>query len=458
MVSLGSRRWLVLAAVIVVIFGSWLYWTKYRTANTKAPDYLTATVEKGDIEDTVLASGTLEAQKLVSVGSQASGQVEHLYVRLGDKVRKGQLIAQIDPLTQQNALATSQSELANQQAQRAVREAALEQARLAFQREKNMLAQDATSRASFEAAQADYRSAQAQLAAVNQQIRQASLTVNSAQLKVGYTRILAPMDGTVVAIVTEEGQTVNANQSAPTIIKLANLDSLQVEAQISEADVMKVKPGQNVYFTTLGDPDRKYYATLRSIEPAPASIVSESSTSSSSSSSSAVYYNGLFDVPNPDGSLHIDMTAQVYIVLNEAHDALLIPSAALTQGKGKGNKRTKETDKQTTTSSTATNSTGVNSRKINSGNTATDSDMPRHSRKPLPEGSHFGRVHVLTAQGQPEERNVVYGINNRVQAQILSGLKEGEKVIIGESSNTPSAASTQRAKRAAGGGPRPMGL
>src|SRR5690606_16431801 len=154
----------------------------------------------------------------------------------------------------------------------------------------------------------------------------------------GYTQIVAPMDGTIVAIVTEEGQTVNANQSAPTIVKLAKLDYMTIKAEISEADVMKVEKGQTVYFTTLGNSDKKHYAKLRQVEPAPNSINTETNNSSTSSSSTAVYYNALFDVPNEDGKLRIDMTAQVYIVLNEAKNALTVPAAALqgsnrTQGK-----------------------------------------------------------------------------------------------------------------------------
>jgi macrolide-specific efflux system membrane fusion protein len=381
-------RYSLYALILLLLAGAG--WSFFKPT-AAPPQLLTADVTQTDLENTVLASGTLEARKLVSVGSQASGQVKRLYVALGDTVTQGQDIAQIDQLSQQNALKNAQAALANQQAQRLIKQANVRQAELVWQRQKNMLAQDATSRADFESADANRQTAQAELAAIDAQIKQAQLSVDTAGLNMGYTRITAPMSGTVVAVVAEEGQTVNANQATPTMIKLANLDTLTVKAEISEADVVKVKAGQPVYFTILGDPDKRYYATLRAIEPAPESIATDSSTSSST----AIYYNGLFDVPNPDGQLRIDMTAQVYIVLAEAKHALSIPAAALSKSDGSG--------RQT--------------------------------------------VQVVGADGRPQTRNVVVGLNNRVNAQILSGLTLGEKVVLGEASADDSSTSKSNNRR-----------
>lgn len=203
-------------------------------------------------------------------------------------------------------------------AQLAVKQANLAKVEAEYKRQQAMYAQDATSRSELESALASYKTAQADITAINAQIEQSRLTLATAKEDLGYTQIVAPMDGTIVAIVTEEGQTVNANQSAPTIVKLAQLDTMTIKAEISEADVMKVQEGQSVYFTTLGDSETKHYATLRQVEPAPDSINTESNSTSTSSSSTAVYYNALFDVPNEDGKLRIDMTAQVYIILDEA--------------------------------------------------------------------------------------------------------------------------------------------
>ena len=351
------------------------------------PQFTTARAVRGDIEQTVLANGTLEAYKLVSVGAQVSGQLKSLRVEAGDVVAEGELIAEIDSLTQQNALRNAEAALETKRAQRAAQVALLKQAELAFKRQKQMLSANASSRQEYEAAEATLGSVRAQITALDAEIAQASIAVDTAKVNLGYTRITAPMSGTVVAVQAQEGQTLNANQQAPTIIKLAQLDTLTVKTEISEADVIRVKPGQPVYFTILGDPDTRYHATLRTVEPAPDSIATDSGTSasgsaSSSSSSSAIYYNGMFDVPNPDGVLRISMTAQVYVILEQAEDAVLVPASAVRNGNEAG-------------------------------------------------GRGGSMVRVLNADGQPEPRRVKVGINNNIQAQIVEGLEAGEAVIVG---------------------------
>lgn len=353
------------------------------------PQFTTARAVRGDIEQSVLANGTLEAYKLVSVGAQVSGQLKSLKVEAGDVVAEGELIAEIDSLTQQNALRNAEAALETKRAQRAAQVAVLKQSELAFTRQKQMLAANASSRQEYEAAEATLGSVRAQIAALDAEISQAGIAVDTAKVNLGYTRITAPMSGTVVAVLAQEGQTLNANQQAPTIIKLAQLDTLTVKTEISEADVIRVKPGQQVYFTILGDPDTRYYATLRTVEPAPDSVATDSGTSassssSSSSSSSAIYYNGMFDVPNPDGVLRISMTAQVYVILDQAKDAVLIPASAVRAANGDAGERAR--------------------------------------------GSV---VRVLNAGGQPEPRRVKVGINNNIQAQILEGLEPGETVVVG---------------------------
>jgi macrolide-specific efflux system membrane fusion protein len=344
----------------------------------KPPEFVTATAALADLEQSVLATGTLQAFKQVSVGAQASGQLRSLKVALGDVVRKGQLVAEIDSLKQENDLRNTQAALLSAQALLGSRQAALRLAELDFARQQQLLAADAISRQSFEQAEASLSASRADIKTSEAQIAQARIAADTAQLNLGYTRIVAPMDGVVVAIVTQQGQTVNANQSAPTIIKLALLDTITVKAQISEADVVRVQPGQKAYFTILGAPDKRYYTTLRSVEPAPDSIATESA-STSSAAASAVYYNGLMDVPNPDGQLRISMTAQVFVVQSEAKQVLTIPSAAL-ESMGRGQVR----------------------------------------------------VRVLGPDGQARPRQVKVGINNNVQAQILEGLVAGDKVVLSE--------------------------
>ena len=384
-------RFLLLAAVLALVaVGIWLALRK-----PPAPALATSPVSRGDIEQTVEATGTIDAFKRVSVGAQASGQVKSLKVQLGDTVKEGDLIAEIDATTQQNEVLRAESTLQQQRAQLAVQQAALRKAELDHARQREMLAAEATSQQDYDAAEAQLRTARAQVQANQAQITGSETAVSTARANLAYTRITAPMDGTVVAVVTEEGRTVNANQTAPTIVMLARLDVVTVNAEISEADVVKIKSGMPVYFTTLGDPDRRYHATLRQINPAPASIANESSSSSGSSgssSTSAVYYNALFDVDNPDGTLRIDMTAQVSVLLKQAKGVLMVPSVGL----------------------------GPKTR----------------------DGTQ--RVRVVDADGRPQPRPVKVGINNGATAEILSGLDEGERVVVGEAGPVGGAASPGR--------------
>ncbi len=407
----------------------------------QAPQYISAEVSNGDIEDSVLATGVLEATKMVSVGAQVSGQVKKIYVQLGDQVKQGQLIAQIDSIRQENELKTAKANIQNQQAQLAVQQANLAKVEAEYKRQQAMFSQDATSRAELETALANFKTAQAQIAAINAQIEQSRLTLATAQENLGYTSIIAPMDGTVVAIVTEEGQTVNANQTAPTIVKLAKLDTMTIKAQISEADVMKVEKGQTVYFTTLGNSDKKHYAQLRQVEPAPNSINTETTNTSSSSSSTAVYYNALFDVPNEDGKLRIDMTAQVYIVLAEAKNVLTIPAAAI-QTKRSNKKENGNNSVATDKSKNADTQKAQHPKRL---------DLTEAEKALIAQGkASTGMVRVLQADGTAQPQPVLIGLNNRVTAQVLRGLKQGDQVVIADatdSSNESAKRSNQRAMR-----------
>ncbi len=428
---------LIMAAVIAIalIAAGW-YFLKPKE---QPPQYITAEVTQGDIESSVLATGILEATKMVSVGAQVSGQVRKMYVELGDQVKQGQLIARIDSVRQENDLKTAEASIKNQMAQLAVRQANLAKVEAEYNRQKAMYAQDATSRSELESAFANYKTAQADITAINAQIEQSRLTLATAKEDLGYTQIVAPMDGTIVAIVTEEGQTVNANQSAPTIVKLAKLDTMTIKAEISEADVMKVEEGQTVYFTTLGNNEKKIYAKLRQVEPAPNSINTDSNTSSSSSSS-AVYYNALFDVPNEDGKLRIDMTAQVYIVLDEAKNVLTIPAAAI-----QGSNRPPRANRG--------EARGEGSRGEGSPASRPEAESAQGNRPAGERPAHLnlseaelalieqgkaqrGMVRVLQADGTAKPTPVLIGLNNRATAQVLKGLKRGDQVVIADGSDT----------------------
>ena len=369
---------------------------------------MTATVSRGDVEETVLATGTLKPARLVAVGAQASGRITSVKVALGDTVAAGDLIAEIDSISQQNSLSIAEAALANTKAQLAEKRATYVLNKQSLDRQRNLLARNTVSRAEFDSAEAALKVTEAQIAALEALTRQAEVSVEAAQDDLDYTRITAPTSGTVLMIVSQEGQTVNATQSAPTIVILGQLDTMTVRTEISEADITKVKPGLPVYFTILGDPDRRFAATLESIEPAPESIKNDSSFSASSSAASAsnsaseaVYYNGVFNVPNEDGDLRTYMTAQVHIVLGEAKDVLTVPAAAL---------GTKDADGLYT-------------------------------------------VRVVGPEGTIAERKVEIGLNDKVVAEVLSGLAAGG--VVGPGEATASAAPS--AIRGGPGGP-PMGM
>ncbi|QOT79260.1 macrolide transporter subunit MacA [Cupriavidus basilensis] len=352
----------VLTLSAIIALAAW------RLTPGKHPEYITATVTRGDLEVTVLANGVLQPIRQVEVGAQVNGQLKSLKVKLGDKVKQGQLLAQIDPVLLENALRQANAAVASGKAQRDAKRSRLRQARLNWQRQRELQSQEAASRQDLEIAEADLRSLEAELIALDADIAQLSIKAESARIDLGYTRIVAPMDGEVVALSTLEGQTVVASYQVPTILKLANLDAMTVKAQVSEADVIRIADRQAVYFTIMGEPDRRYHASLQSIQPSPEKI------------NNAVFFNALFDVPNPGHKLRIDMTAQVAIMLGEARDTLLVPLAAL-------------------------------------GPRGQDGSM---------------EVRVLRPDQRVETVKVRTGLSNNAHAQVLSGLAQGDRVITGD--------------------------
>lgn len=421
----SAIKWGVITLIIVALGA--LAYTFLKPEET-TPNYLTATVEVGDIENNVMASGKVKALNTVDVGAQVSGEVKRLYVEVGDEVKQGDLIAQIDQVTQKNNLSNEQasleqSEAALQSAQAeslskqaalksaysdlASRQSELKQAQSDFARLQDLVAIDAISqqeydtqatsvetakaavanaRAAIDTAKAAIATTEANINSQQAALRKSRTNVSTAEEDLSYTTIRAPISGTVVSITTEQGTTVNANQTAPTLVTLADLSTVRINAQISEADVINVSAGMPAYFNIIGNPDKQYDATLTAIEPAPEQI------SSTSSTDAAIYYVGYVEVPNPDRLFRIDMTAQIYIIVNEAKNTLLVPSTVIQE------KQAKEKGKSTT--------------------------------------GKF--VRVLKDDGTVEERTVEVGIDNRVNAQILSGLKEGEEVIISEESGKKS--------------------
>lgn len=298
-------------------------------ADDHANNLRTATATIGDIESTVLASGTLQPSDQINVGAQVSGQVTSLKVKLGQHVKKGDLIAEIDATAQKNELRNAEASLKSLAAQMHAKQTALRQAKSTVKRQKQMLEQDASSRADYEAAEVALEMARTEIIALEAQIEQARSQADKVKLELSHTRIRAPMDGTVAAIVTKEGQTLNSAQQVPTIVKLAHLDNILVKAQISELDVGRVKAGMPVYFSLMGEPSKRYESRLQVVEPVPDSANLEGGGGVSNTGGAAVYYNALFTVPNREGKLLIGMTVQAFIVLASAKNVVTVPLTAL---------------------------------------------------------------------------------------------------------------------------------
>ncbi|WP_339806616.1 efflux RND transporter periplasmic adaptor subunit [uncultured Marinobacter sp.] len=353
---------LVLLAVIAA--GVW-WWLQDREQDL---GLLTIAVEQGDLEDLVTATGVLQPGDFVDVGAQVSGQLKVLHVRTGDVVKQGDLLAEIDPTLYLARVDATRAQLRNQRAQLTERESQLLLAEIQNRRQQNLLREEATSQEAAQTAEAALRSARAQIEALNAQIEQTDSTLRAEEANLEYARIYAPMDGTVVTIDARQGQTLNASQTAPLLMRIADLSVMTVEAQVSEADIGKLRPDMPVYFTTLGS-QRRFRSELERIEPTP--VVENN----------VVLYNAVFDVPNADGRLMTNMTAQVFFINAEARDAMLVPMTAL--------------------------------------------------RFPDPRDRSQAVAQVLGSNGQPVERAVTVGVSNRVQAQILEGLAAGDRVVSG---------------------------
>ena len=395
----GTRRrriWRLAAALLglaVLAGGGYYAWQKMAGAEAKNGGAVVATVQRGDIEDLVTATGTLQPRDFVEVGAQVSGQITTIHVEVGSEVQAGDLLAEIDPTVFTARVDATRAQLRSQRAQLQDRESQLILAEIQHTRQKNLMAEDATTAEALQVAEASLRSARAQIESLKAQIDQTDSTLRAEQANLRYARIFAPMAGTVVSINARQGQTINANQQAPIILRIADLSTMTVQTQVSEADIGKLRDGMEAYFTTLGGQGKRWVGTLRKIEPTP------------EVQNNVVLYNALFDVLNRDKTLMTQMTAQVFFVAAAAKDAVLVPMSALTLKERSG------------------------------GRGAAEHPAPR-----------LATVKVVGAGGVIEEREVQLGVGNRIQAEILSGLAAGERIVTGV--RTPGG----NPQKAAGGG------
>lgn len=391
--SSTRRRRLIptLLTLIVVLIAAVVWWTSRSSADSAMPP-ATAVAAIGTIENSVSALGKIGPKTYVDVGAQLSGQLEKLHVEVGDRVEQDTLLAEIDPRIYESQVEGNRARVDSLKAQLAERQATLELARATHARNESVAARGLIAREVLDTSAAQLKQAQAQIVSLRAQLKEAQSTLDGNTANLSYARIYAPMAGTVVSVTALEGQTLNANQTAPTILRIADLDTMTVTAQVAEADIGRITVDLPAWFTTLGQPDRRWQGTVRQIQPTP-DIVNE-----------VVLYKVLIDVDNRDGALLPDMTAQVFFTVSQARDVVTLPVAAV-------------------------------------------------QTPPQAGGQSF--VRVPGPQG-PVQRPVQTGLRDREHVEIVSGLAAGDTVLLPAANPPSSAAAgaSRRPPMGMMGGPR----
>jgi len=436
----GKRRKVLLGIIILAAAaaGGWLAWQSKGEQETEDKP-LIVTVDIGNIENTITAAGSLQPFEFVDVGAQVNGILQELHVDVGDQVEAGQLLAEIDARIQEARVEASQASIEALEAQIEARRASLDLAKANADRQERLMAADATSQLDYDNAVTNLASAQASLVQLEKQILQSRASLESDMTQLEFSKIYAPRSGTIVSIEMNEGRTINANQQAPTILRIADLNTMTVETEISEADIGRIKKGMPVYFTTLGGGNRRWYSELRQILPTP--VVENN----------VVLYTGLFDIDNSDASLLSDMTAQVYFVTSSANNVITVPIGALTYvdapvGQGAAARPD---------GGGASVPPEVRARLAAGQGFAGPGGAGRGAARQVDNQSRrLATVQVVNADGSQEDREIMVGVTSRIAAEVISGLEVGEQVVAGiVQGNIPGAA--------AGGDPRrnfrPMG-
>ena len=380
----------ILIILLILGVGGYFVYDKFFNIKDEKVEFITKKAKRGSFSKKVDATGEIFATELIDVGAQVSGQIKKLYVKLGDQVKKGDMIASIDSSTQQNSIDNKEAQLAIYKAQLESAKVALNIAKTQFDRENALFSKNATSKQEFESAKNTYSANSAKIKELEAQIKQTNIELSTAKINLGYTKITAPRDGTVVSVQVEEGQTVNANQTTPTIVNIADLSHVKMKMQIAEGDITKIKVGTPVEYSILSEPTKKFQTTVSSIDPGlttlsdgsyGSSSSSKSSYSSSSSSSSAVYYYAQSIVDNKDGILRIGMTTQNELLIANVKDAIIVPSIGIKKD----------------------------------------------------ENGTF--VYVLK-DGKPVKTAVKTGIKDNLDTQIISGINEGDEIITSQGSSS----------------------
>ena len=375
--SRSWHRWLAMVMVLLLLAaGGWWWW---RPPPVTPP---TARVTRADIQLLITATGTVEPRRYVDVGAQVSGH----------DVKRGQLLMEIDPDVQQAVVEGARASLASLQAQEVEQRVQMRLASQQLKRRRRLLKQDAATREDLENAEAGLEMAQARIASLQAKMQETRATLRAEETRLSYTRIYAPMDGTVIALEAREGQTLNATYQTPRMMRIADLATMTVRTRVSEADVQGVTAGMPVWFSPLvaqlghEEAPRRWHGKVRQVLPAPDLPPGSSQGdggqdgSASATTPTVVNYTALFDVDNADGVLRPQMTAQVSFVARSAPGVLAVPMAAL-------------------------------------------------ERQPdAPPGTY--RAQLRLADGSALQRTVRIGVTDLVLGEVLEGLDEGDEVLL----------------------------
>lgn len=364
-----KKRTKILAIILIILFSAAVWLLVSRSSSDEIIGQ-TLEIQIGNVESVVTAQGTLEPKEYVDVGAQVSGRVETLHAEIGDDVKQGDLIAEIDPDVYESKVKADEASLKTLEAQKTEQQALVRQAKQKFERNQLLFTDKAVSKEALEDAQTNLEVAQSNVKSLDAQIEQAQSTLEGDKTNLSYTKIYAPMSGTIVSQSVQEGQTINAAQSAPVIVQVANLNTMTVKAQVAEADIMKLTPGMTMYFTTLGSQNRRWEGTIRQILPSPEII------------NDVVLYNVLVDVDNKDRQLMNGMTTQMFFVLGKAEQIPVVPVSVLTK---------------------------------------------RQPSSDTKDGQAY-EVQVLSGR-DTENRTVIVGLSDRSNAVILEGLTPGERIL-----------------------------
>lgn len=366
-----KKKYLIPIIIIVCLLILFVFIKKGKSS----PQYETTKISRNTIVQVVEASGTINPVTTVNIGSQVSGMIKEIYVDYNSEVKKGQLLAQIDTSLFEAQLQQSIANIANAKANYQKILAVMENDKKTYNRYKNLYARNYIAKSELDLAESTYFSDVAQLEAAQAQISQAEASYKTAAANMRYTKIVSPVDGTVVSRDVDVGQTVAASFQTPTLFMVAqDLTNMQIETSVSEADIGKVKVGQKVNYTLDGYQDSVFHGKVKQVRISPTTV------------QNVVTYTVIVDVDNDDEKLIPGMTANVSIITSKKENILTVPNSAL-----------KFTP-------------------------VTDGSGPRYKEQGI----------WLMENNKPKRVNITPGVSDDVNTEIISkDIKGGETVIVG---------------------------